>query len=345
MFLHDFHFFTKKILNLKYFRKNVDMGRPSKMQAATRIALVDYLGLTEDETLLIITDEPLKDIALDFFDTAKKMGCETILLEMTPRQFNGEEPPDAVAEIMKAVDVVIVPTSRSLTHTKAKREASKLGVRIATMPGITRETLIRCLAADPKKLVERTQVLFSRMRGMKEVYVETKIGTELTIPIRRRKIIQSTGVLRNIGDSGNLPSGEVYVAPIEDTVSGTVVFDGSIAGIGLLNDHVRVEIKKGMIKHISGGKEAKQFEEMLKAVGSDKAFAVGEFGMGTNDAATICGDILEDEKVLGTVHIAFGNNLAMGGHIKVPIHVDGLITKPDVYFDKKQVMKFGKLML
>lgn len=321
------------------------MARPSKMQQATRAALVDYLGLTEDETLLIITDENLKKIAQEFYEVSKKLCSESILVEMSSHQSNGSEPPDAVAEIMKAVDAVICPTSKSLTHTKAKREASKLGVRIATMPGITQDMLIRCLGADAQEIIAISNSVFQKMKGTNEAYVETSIGTELTIPIKRRRITTSTGVLKNIGESGNLPSGEVFVAPIEDETYGTVVFDGSIAGIGLLSDHVKVEIKKGYIKNISGGKQAHQFEQMLMAVRNEKAFAVAEFGIGTNPKAIITGDILEDEKVLGTIHIAFGNNLSMGGKIKVSSHVDGVVTKPDVYFDKEQIMKKGKLLI
>ena len=84
---------------------------------------------------------------------------------------------------------------------------------------------------------------------------------------------------------------------------------------------------------------------MLKDVHNEKAFAVAEFGIGTNPKAIITGDILEDEKVLGTIHIAFGNNLSMGGKLKVSSHVDGVVTKPDVYFDKEQIMKKGKLLI
>ncbi|ROL61506.1 aminopeptidase [Bacteroidetes/Chlorobi group bacterium ChocPot_Mid] len=321
------------------------MARPSKIKQAVRTALVDYLGLTEDETLLVITDEHLRDIGMEIYETSKTLCAESIFLEMSARKFNGEEPPDAVAEIMKSVDAVISPTSKSLTHTKSKREASKLGVRIATMPGITRDTLIRCLSADPQKIMEVTELVAQKLHDVNNIRVKTELGTDITLPVRRRRIMSSTGILRNIGDTGNLPSGEVFMAPVEDETSGVVVFDGSIGGIGLLSEPVRVEISKGYIKKIKGGKEAQQFEEMLKGVHNEKAFAVAEFGMGTNYAATLTGQILEDEKILGTIHIAFGNNLTMGGKIKVASHVDGLVMKPDVYFDKELVMSKGKLLI
>ncbi len=320
------------------------MPRPSKLEQACKAALVDYLGVTEDETLLIITDENYREIANKFLTIANGICKEVIYAEMTPRKFNGEEPPEAIAEAMKSVDAIIAPTTMSLTHTKARLKATDLGVRIGTMPSIKNDTLIRCLSADPQKLVERTHSLFMRMRGTREIYIETRIGTAFTMPIKRRKIFESTGVLKTIGDAGNIPSGEVYISPNEDMSYGKIVFDGSIAGIGLLKENIIVEIKKGKIKNISGGKQAKQFEEMLKSVGDERAFCVAEFGIGTNDKAQICGEILEDEKVMGTAHVAFGNNITMGGILNVPIHVDGLITKPDIYFDKKQIMKFGEFV-
>lgn len=321
------------------------MARPSKIKQAVTTALVDYLGLTKDETLLVITDEQLRDIGMEIYEVSKTLCAESIFLEMAARKFNGEEPPDAVAEIMKSVDAVISPTSKSLTHTKSKREASKLGVRIATMPGITKDTLIRCLSADPQKILETTELVAKRFQDVNNVRVKTELGTDITLPIRRRRIMSSTGILKNIGDTGNLPSGEVFVAPVEDETNGVVVFDGSIGGIGLLSEPVRVEISKGYIKKIKGGKEAQLFQEMLKGVNNEKAFAVAEFGVGTNYAATLTGHILEDEKILGTIHIAFGNNLTMGGKIKVASHVDGLVMKPDVYFDKELVMSKGKLLI
>ena len=320
------------------------MARPSKMKQAVKTALVDYLGLTQDETLLVITDENLRDIGMEFYETSKTLCAETLLLEMPARKFNGEEPPDAVAETMKCVDAVISPTTKSLTHTKSKREASKLGVRIATMPGITKDTLIRCLSADPEKILETTNKVYQKMRGVNVIRVKSEAGTDIILPIRRR-IIASTGILKNIGESGNLPSGEVFVAPNEDESNGKVVFDGSIGGIGLLEEPVKVEIVAGYIKKITGGKEARLVEEMLRNVHNEKAFAVAEFGIGTNYKATLTGDILEDEKILGTIHIAFGNNLTMGGKIKVGIHVDALVKEPDVYFDKELVMSKGKLLI
>ena len=163
------------------------------------------------------------------------------------------------------------------------------------------------------------------------------------MPIGGRNILPSKGVLREKGESGNLPSGEVYLAPWEDKSNGKVVIDGSVSGIGMLEEPIVIEVVNGYAETIKGGKQAKQLEEMLDKTGRD-ARAVAEFGIGTNYKAILTGHILEDEKVYGTIHVAFGNNLSMGGRISVSSHIDGLVKEPDVYFDDKLVMTKGKII-
>ncbi|MCX7909675.1 MAG: aminopeptidase [Ignavibacteria bacterium] len=311
---------------------------------AARIALQDYLGVTSVETLLVLSDEPLREIGLIFFEVGKQVSSEAFYCEIKPREVNGQEPPEQIATLMQEVDVVVAPTSKSITHTNARREASKLGVRIATMPGITPDTMLRCLSADPNKILETSEKVAKRLQNVSTIRVTTELGTDIILPIKGRQIIKSTGILRNIGEYGNLPSGEVYLAPWEKQSNGVIVFDGSIAGIGKLKNPVKVTVEDGYGVDFEGDEEAKQLYDMLKSIGHE-AFAIGEFGIGTNYKAIITGSILEDEKVLGTIHIAFGNNLTMGGKIKAKGHIDGIVTKPTVFFDDNMIMKEGKLLL
>lgn len=320
------------------------MAGLTKLERASQKALKEYLGLSPDETLLVISDSGKQEIGLALFEQGKKLCREAIYAEMKMREINGEEPPDSIAELMKLVDVVICPTSKSITHTNAKRNASAEGVRVATMPGITLDTLVRCLSADPEEIVALTAKVSARMRNVSDVRVTTKLGTDITLPIKKRRIISSTGVLRKIGEGGNLPSGEVYVAPWEKKSNGIIVFDGSISGIGIVENPITVEVKNGYATKIKGGEQAQLLKQILEAPGRDGK-AVAEFGIGTNHKAKICGDILEDEKVLGTIHIAFGNNISMGGKISVHSHIDGIIKKPTVYFDGEAVMTEGKLLI
>lgn len=315
-----------------------------KLLNASKIALADCMGLKKEETLLIISDEVKKEIGSSLFDTGKKLCKEAVYVEIKSREINGQEPPPQIAEMMKQFDVVICPTAKSLTHTNARREAVKLGVRVATMPGISKQTMVRCLSADYNKIVNMTNVLTQIIKDASEIRVKSKLGTDITMPMKGRKVIPSTGVLKNKGESGNLPSGEVYLAPWEGQSNGKVVIDGSMAGIGLLKKPITIEVVNGYAEKISGGSEAKKLVKMLDKAGRD-ARAVAEFGIGTNYKAKIIGQILEDEKVLGTIHIAFGNNVSMGGNITISSHLDGLVKKPTVFVDGAAIMDQGKLLI
>jgi aminopeptidase len=320
------------------------MTDSNELKNASIKALKEYMGLKSEETLLIITDETEREIAHSLLEEGKKLCKEAFLVEMKSREINGQEPPQQIAELMKMVDVVICPTQKSLTHTDARREAVKYGVRVATMPGIKIETMVRCLNADADKVIELTKKIAEALRKTSEIRVVTEKGTDITMPMKDRQILESTGVLRNKGESGNLPSGEVYLAPWEDKSNGKIVIDGSMAGIGMLESPITVEVLNGYAEKIEGGKEAVKLTELLDKAGRE-ARAVAEFGVGTNYKAELIGEILEDEKVYGTIHIAFGNNKSMGGNISVGSHLDGLIKKPDVYFDGKLIMRKGELII
>jgi len=315
----------------------------TELNNASITALRDCMGLKPDETLLIITDETRREIANSLHEAGKSLCKESFLMEMKARDINGQEPPSQIAELMKKVDVVVCPTEKSLTHTDARREAVKFGVRIGTMPGIGIDTMIRCLNADYDKIINLTSSIAEKLRKTSVVKVVTEKGTDISMPMEGRKILESTGVLRNKGESGNLPSGEVYLAPWEGKSNGKIIIDGSMAGIGMLDEPIIVEVKDGYAEKIYGGKQADKLNAMVEKSGRE-ARAVAEFGFGTNYKAQLCGEILEDEKVFGTIHIAFGNNVSMGGNVTVSSHLDGLVKEPDVYFDEVPVMKKGKLV-
>lgn len=315
----------------------------NELRDASVIALRDCMGLKPEETLLIVSDETKREIALALHEAGKELGKESLLIEMKSREINGQEPPEQVAELMKKVDVVVCPTAKSLTHTNARREASKLGVRVGTMPGITVDSMVRCLNADYDRIVGLTDYLAQKLVGVSTIRVVTEKGTDVTMPVKDRMIIPSRGVLREKGEGGNLPSGEVYLAPWEDQTNGKLVVDGSMASVGMCETPITIEIVNGYAEKVTGGKEAEKLVELFEKSGRE-ARAVAEFGIGTNYKAQLTGMILEDEKVFGTIHIAFGNNITMGGRISVSSHLDGLVKEPDVYFDKVLIMKKGKLI-
>lgn len=320
------------------------MNISSELYSASQIAVRDCMGVQPGERVLVVTDEPLRIIGYAIWKAARDLGNEVMLVEILPRKTNGEEPPKEVAELMKMVDVVLCPTSKSLTHTDSRRAASEKGVRIATLPGVTEEIMIRCMNADYNKIAERTFRLCEELERTSVVRVKAPGGTDVTLPIKGRKAHASSGLFREKGLWGNLPTGEAYLAPLEGQSQGVVVVDGSMASVGVVREPIRILVKDGFATDITGGAEAKRLVELLEPHGKDGR-NVAEFGVGTNDKAILTGLILEDEKVMGTIHIAFGDNKSMGGTVRVASHLDGLVKKPTVWFDDRKMMEGGLLLL
>ncbi len=320
------------------------MNISNELYAASQIAVRDCMGLQSGEKVLVVTDEPLRTIGYALWNAVKDFGNEVFIVEILPRKTNGEEPPREVAELMKMVDVVLCPTSKSLTHTDARRAASECGVRIATLPNVTEEIMIRCMNADYHAIAERTFRLCAMLEKTKIVRVTSALGTDITMPIEGRKAHASSGLFHKKGESGNLPTGEAYLAPLEGKSNGIVVVDGSMASVGMVKTPIRIVVKDGYAEEIFGGEEAQRLIQLFEPHGKDGR-NVAEFGIGTNDKAILTGNILEDEKAMQTIHIAFGDNKSMGGTVRVASHLDGLIKKPTVYFDDVMIMKDGNMIV
>ncbi len=293
--------------------------------------------------MLVINDEPLLEIGRAFFLAGREAGCETILCEIIPRRNSGEPPPEPLPEFWKRFDLFVAPTSRSLTHTRARKEATEAGVRGATLPGITPDTMARCLAADYHAIAERSLRLARILSAGSTARVTTGAGTDITLSIAGREAIADTGLLTERGAFGNLPAGEAFIAPVEEKAEGIIVVDGSIGDSGILEEPITLVVRQGYVTEIRGGVKAEQVRKLLEPHGRE-AFAIAELGIGTNDRARLVGNVLEDEKVMGTVHIAVGSNAFMGGRVNVPSHHDGVLLAPDVTVDGRPVMRAGQIL-
>ncbi|MDA1197312.1 MAG: aminopeptidase [Nanoarchaeota archaeon] len=307
----------------------------NSLQEAVKIVFEKCLAVKPGEKVAIITDKEKEPIADAF--AAYQPGITKLLIPISDA--NGEEPPKEIADAMIQHDVLLLITKRSLTHTTATNVASKTA-RIASMPGITQETAKRTLAIDYEQLAKINSKLAEILTRGNQVTLTTKLGTNLSFSIARRTAKPDTGIL-TYGMIGNLPAGEVFLAPVEGTANGKLIIDASMAGIGKLQEPLEIHIKEGLISEVKG-KYAEQFNQKLL---SNDHRNVAELGIGTNPKAIITGSVLEDEKVLGTCHIAFGNNSFFGGKVNVPFHVDGVITAPTMIIDNKTILDCGKLLI
>jgi leucyl aminopeptidase (aminopeptidase T) len=303
-----------------------------KLSEAARRTLADCMAVTARDVVAVVTDGVTRVVGEALWREAGAMGAEAILAVMEARGVNGEEPPGPVAALMRESPVLLLATAVSLSHTRARKAASQAGARCASMPGITEDMMVRTMAVDYRAVAERTRNLAASLAGVKSLTLTAPAGTDMQINVADVEFSADTGVYHNEGDFGNLPAGEACAGPILAGSSGVAVFDGSFAGVGSLAEPIRATFEDGAATAIEGGREAEALRELLEPFGA-AGKVLAEVGIGTHPTARLTGAILEDEKILGTVHLALGNNVGFGGSNDVAIHVDGVILSPTLATD------------
>lgn len=299
------------------------------------------LKLKNTESCLIVTDTVKETIGRAFYEYAQGITPRTCIMVINPTEDHGTEPPPDVAEEMLRYDVELLITDNSLTHTRARREATALGARIATMPSITEDMANRCLDIDYDALKKESGRLYGILSSAGEVRVTTRNGTDITFTVGGGVFFGKDGGLYDRpGSYGNLPEGEVAFGPTGG--EGVYVVDGSFPGLGILKSPLTFRVSAGAVTVVEG-ERAWDVLRRLDRMGP-KAYRVAELGIGLNPEAKVTGNILEDEKVIGTAHIAVGNNLSFGGDNDVSLHLDGVILRPNIFVDGKKIMENGRFV-
>jgi aminopeptidase len=315
------------------------------MKRAAHIALTQCMGIKKRDSLLIITDKHKKKIAETFFYEAMPLCRHVLLITIPIGKIHGEEPPKLVAETMKKYDVALLITTMSLSHTNARKAACKKGVRMASMPGITVDMMKRCIPVEYDKITKTNKKILKKTQKRTRVRITANNGTDISLIVKNIKgdVVGDNGIYKKPGTFGNLPAGEVCWAPVEGKTNGVFVVDASMFD-EKLKKPITIKVKNGYAYEITGGAQAKKLLKMITPLGKS-AFNIAELGIGTNPKAKITGNVLEDEKVTGTCHIALGNNTGLGGKTYAKCHLDGVIQKPTIFFDDKCIMKNGKLLI
>lgn len=314
------------------------------LKRAIYSVLKDCLKIRRFERLLIIADAPQSELGYQFYKEAQSFSNRPSLIVLPEFPNKNCEPPKNVASHMNEHDVIILITDRSLSHTKARRRASQNGARIASLPGVTKETLIRTLTGNYKKIIEKSRKLADILTIGRSVHLTTPAGTDLTFSLNRMKGYADTGMIDEPGKFSNLPAGEGCAAPVQGSTQGMLYIDGSFPRIGKIKNPVQMSVKEGQVVRICGTEEAQMIRKLLRPYGR-QGRNIAEIGIGTNHRAKITGCVLEDEKVLGTAHIGFGNNLSFGGKVSVGCHFDGVLLNPTMVIDGKTIMENGKLQV
>ena len=317
-----------------------------EMAKTAKRAVEQVLALKPGEKVLVVTDTGCPPtIAKALASAAHAAGCDVVVTIMVTRKTHGVDPPEVVAAAIKAADAVIMPTSYALTHTDAIRNALKTGTRFCNFREINEDMMVRgAVTADyhqVKEAVDRMADLFDKAQTAR---VTTPEGTDVFMDLTGRSALRLAGFAQQPGGYSGLPSGETAIAPVEGKTQGRIVDPFSMDVIGVIHESFRVEIVDGHVREVTGGLEALKLKKVFESSDAN-ATNIAEFAIGANPAARITGVIMEDKRRSGTVHIAVGDNMTMGGTVRSNIHYDILLFDPTVTIDDQTVVEKGKLLV
>ena len=323
------------------------------LKISAQTVIKTCMDIRRGENVLIVCDPTTGDIGQALHEAANERSDRVLLIVMPKARHHGEEPPSPVANLMRQQQVVIAPTRYSLTHTRAIRQSVRGGARVATMPGMTNEMFSRGgMSADFNEIKQKISDLTTYFRRRRIVHVKSEQGTDVSFEVNWREWkLDDNGICNRPKMLTNLPAGKAFIMPREGTMNGKVVIDGSWES-NLVDEPITLVIEQGMVMDVKGGTTAatirQEFGEAAKRLRTkdrENVWTVAEFGFGMNPQARLSGNVLEDEKRLGTCYFSVGDNTALGGTSAVGIHIPGVLKNASVWLDETQIITNGEFTL
>lgn len=324
-----------------------------QLKISAQAVIKTCMDVRRGENVLIVCDPSTGDIGQALHEAANERSDNVLLIVMPKARHHGEEPPSPVAHLMRQQQVVIAPTRYSLTHTRAIRQSLREGSRVATMPGMTNEMFSRGgMSADFSLIKQRISDLGPYFRRRRIVRVTSEQGTDVTFEVNWREWkLDDNGICNRPKMLTNLPAGKAFIMPREGSMNGTVVIDGSWES-NLVDEPISLIVEDGIVMDVKGGTIAaairQEFGEAAKRLRSkdrESVWTMAEFGFGMNPQARLFGNVLEDEKRLGTCYFSVGDNTTLGGNSAVGIHIPGVLKNASVWLDDTQFISNGEFIL
>ena len=328
------------------------MNNHNKMFSAASAALEYLFKISENDDVLILTDAHSVAIADVFEKASIRNGCPVDFYKIENDQRPLQEIPPGLEKLLPGKTIVLniikaYPEEIAFRIKWIFKVKENKLAKLGHMPGINEEMMLNSVNVDFEEMKSTAGKIINILNGADRLHITTEKGTDLLLGVKGRIFIEDIGV--KPGEDCNLPCGEIYCAPLETEADGIVVFDASIGDIGVLNYPLKVYVSKGRItKFESDNIDLVKRISVLQDVDMD-AMVIGELGIGVNPGASITGNMLEDEKSLGTAHVAFGNNADFtgGGNNHSKIHRDYLFYKPTIEVSyaegkNKVLMKHGE---
>ncbi len=316
----------------------------TKLQQAARLALSRCLDTKQTESVVVVADAEMMDLARVVWGEAWRASRDAVLVEVRQDNHAGAEPPAIVSRLMAAADVVLLVTSTDWHHSEARRVACRRGARVLSMSGVTEDALRRALLVDYEDLARRTRKLVDVLSIGRRAHLTTPAGTDAWFSLEGRKGVADLGLVHQRGEFSTFPAGMACIGPAPEKTAGRIVIEHGFAGCAHPDAPVVVDVKEGRAVALRGPKVQTRLRHQLRSLGP-QARTLAELGIGTNANARISGCMAEDRKVLGTVHIALGSNRSFGGTVSVPFHVDGILFAPTLEIDGRVVVQDGQVVV
>ncbi len=329
-----------------------EMDPAEKMANSARTVIDTCMDVRRGENILIICDPTTTEIGQALHDAASLRSDRVLLVVMPKGRHHGDEPPTPVANLMRQQQVVIAPTRYSLTHTKAVRLALKDGCRVATMPGMTAEMFtVGGMSADFNIIKKNIGEMNNLLRRKRIINIKSETGTNVTFEVNWREWkLDDNGICNRPRMLTNLPAGKIFTLPREGTMNGTIVIDGSWDS-DLVDEPVVLQVENGLVVDVKGGTAAAQIRQTfgeaakrLKSRDQENVWTIAEFGFGMNPNARVTGNVLEDEKRLGTAYFSIGDNTRLGGSAAVGIQISGVLEQPSIWMDETLLFEKGQFV-
>jgi len=328
-------------------------------------ALESVLEARPGESILIVTDDVRKDVGKVFAEGALRLGLWTRMLVLGTKEdeFRQNPPPELVEMINSPQQPdIFINTLRGMAQETPfrikiiKLETRKGRSRLGHCPGITMDMLtegaLSLSREENAAMQENARNLLANLISVESVHVTSPSGSDFTFSVKGRTWFSDTFLNWKDMKWMNLPTGEVLVGPVENSMNGTLVCDLAVGGVGPLKKPVTVVAKGGKVINLEcEDKDALKIIQDTQAT-DEMAKHIGEFAFGLNPKARIVQEFLESEKVGSAIHVAFGNNMDYPGVVanNSANHQDFLVGKPTVtitYEDgrEKVIMKDGKISI
>lgn len=322
------------------------------MAKAAEVLVEDMVRVKPDEDVLIYADtESDRLVVEETAEAVSNVGAKLAVLWYKAPLGVGEAAdqylPRSLAAAMTNCDVMIEFSNKYLLYSTPWRKAMETQrVRYICLSGMDVGVMVRCIGrVNVPVLVEFQEKLADLTMKAESMRVTTPAGTDVTFENDRGRPVFREGIVLDKPGEYML-IGQVDWAPIENSINGSIVFDGSVGPpeeLGLIKTPITLDVARGKVIKVKGGWEAKVYDKWLNSFQDPAMLNLAHISYGCNPGAKLTGCTVEDERVWGCVQWGLGYQAESfkGKAGPARSHTDGICLNASVWVDNIQIEREG----